>query len=482
MSASNAAFLVSRLCQPRRIGLLGRRGVGKTTLLTMLYREASQGRIPGLRLASADDRTAEYLRDKITQLEQGQRLPATLAQTELRFNFYHEDRRVELILLDYQGEHVELGQTEPIRAFFQSCDVVLLCLDPSSGQSDLTTAEMEFEQLIEEYLRQPPEGEAHRPMALLQMKADLAASSTTAFDERFAVQTRHTLAFHTAKDHAAKEQTAKDFRDFAGYRPLPVSSFRQQDDDHLALQPQGLDQVLQWIADSLYRLDASRLAHLFRTTASVPLKRRALRAFAHAYPSDPLLEELAPEVRIDWAWWRRVGIGLTALLLLPLAAMFYDRWGAAQMLAQDERLRDDPRAAHRAWQRYERWHPTRHLFGAADPQRARATAYAAALVELESCLDHFDLVQVQENLAQLKQSFADVEPPHMLARLQAQLDDRRQLQAAHLLADLQRREATEAWEQLLSEAIRLARDYAGLPVQEEFNRKAAEYRDRLDER
>ena len=40
-----------RLLRPQRIGIVGHRGVGKTTLLSMLYREASAGRLTGCRLA-----------------------------------------------------------------------------------------------------------------------------------------------------------------------------------------------------------------------------------------------------------------------------------------------------------------------------------------------------------------------------------------------------------------------------------------------
>jgi ATPase subunit of ABC transporter with duplicated ATPase domains len=66
---SPAAALADRFCRPQRIGVFGHRGVGKTTLLTMLYREAVHGRLPDLRLAAADARTADYLSGKIAQLE-----------------------------------------------------------------------------------------------------------------------------------------------------------------------------------------------------------------------------------------------------------------------------------------------------------------------------------------------------------------------------------------------------------------------------
>src|SRR5436309_1995722 len=76
-NSASVTGLVERLCRPQRIGVFGHRGVGKTTLVTLLYREAVAGRLPGLRLAAADVRTATYLSDKVCQLESGQPLPAT---------------------------------------------------------------------------------------------------------------------------------------------------------------------------------------------------------------------------------------------------------------------------------------------------------------------------------------------------------------------------------------------------------------------
>ena len=133
--ASAKTILTERLVRPQRLGLFGQRGVGKTTLLTMLYREAVGGRLPGLRLAAASARTANYLSDKILQLETGQPLPATLGETELRFHLYHRGCRIELVIKDYQGEHMALGREEPIREFLRDCDAVWLCLDASLAAS-----------------------------------------------------------------------------------------------------------------------------------------------------------------------------------------------------------------------------------------------------------------------------------------------------------------------------------------------------------
>src|SRR5215472_4474194 len=98
---SLAVAVAERLCRPQRIGVFGHRGVGKTTLLAMLYREAVGGRLPNLRLAAADARTAQYLSDKILQLESGRALPGTLAETDLRFHLYHHANRIELLVRDY---------------------------------------------------------------------------------------------------------------------------------------------------------------------------------------------------------------------------------------------------------------------------------------------------------------------------------------------------------------------------------------------
>ena len=115
-SMTASARLVERMCRPQCIGVFGHRGVGKTTLLTMIYREAVGGRLHGLRLGSADATTANYLRERILQLEQGEALPATLGETDLQFRLSHQGNHHELLMRDYQSEHVALGAEQPIGA------------------------------------------------------------------------------------------------------------------------------------------------------------------------------------------------------------------------------------------------------------------------------------------------------------------------------------------------------------------------------
>src|SRR5438067_10417097 len=146
--------LEERLTGAKRIALFGNRNVGKTTLLAMFYRQASTGQVPGVRLAAGDPASAEYLAEKIAQIESGEPPPGTLAETELRLRLYHGPARFELIVKDYQGEHVTLGSDEPIQAFFAYCDAVLLCLDPegSSAPAERRRRQLEVEAVLERYI------------------------------------------------------------------------------------------------------------------------------------------------------------------------------------------------------------------------------------------------------------------------------------------------------------------------------------------
>src|SRR3954470_11182537 len=166
--------LEERLTGSKRIALFGHRNVGKTTLLAMFYRQASTGQVPGLRLAAADAPTAEYLAEKIAQIESGESLAGTLSETELKLRLYHGPARFDLIVKDYQGEHVTLGSDEPIQQFFADCDAVLLCLDPegSTNPADRRKRQQEVENLFERYLDRSDDGTTGRPVALLLTKFD----------------------------------------------------------------------------------------------------------------------------------------------------------------------------------------------------------------------------------------------------------------------------------------------------------------------
>src|SRR5580693_2050973 len=164
--------LEARLSGPKRIALFGHRNVGKTTLLAMFYRQASSGKVPGLRLAATDPKTAEYLAEKIAQIESGQPMAGSLAETELNLRLYHGPARFKLIVKDYQGEHVTLGTEEPIQEFFADCDAVFLCLDPegSADSAERRRRQQEVEHLVERYIDRSEDLSMGRPVALLLTK------------------------------------------------------------------------------------------------------------------------------------------------------------------------------------------------------------------------------------------------------------------------------------------------------------------------
>ena len=262
---SAAAGLADRLCRPQRVGVFGHRGVGKTTLLTMLYREAVHGQLPDLRLAAADARSADYLSGKIVQLESGQPLPATLAETDLRFHLYHKQTRIELLVKDYQGEHVELAREGPLQDFLRDCDAVWLCLDPTAAPEpvDGLTRQQEIERLIEDYLGAEADRNIRRPIALLITKADLLDQKVRElppFASQEVVNELVSLRFgmtrHTLRKHCPLNALIAVSSLASGGRKPPV-----EDETHggltpparqdFVLEPWNLTEPLAWLAESL---------------------------------------------------------------------------------------------------------------------------------------------------------------------------------------------------------------------------------------
>ena len=259
--------------------------MGKTTLLAMFYRQASSGQVPGLRMAAADARTAEYLAEKIAQIESGQPTAGSLAETELKLRLYHGPARLDLIVKDYQGEHVTLGSEEPIQEFFADCDAVLLCLDPegSTDPAERRRRQQEVENLLERYIDRS-EDATHRPAGRLALdevrpragaRRDAAAKglriprSTLVrrfveklVDERYGM-TRHALAAH-----------APDGAIFAvsSFGPGAVGNRPPAE-----LHPMGLEGPLSWLADQLEARDRAVMTWLWDLAPRRPAPARALR-------------------------------------------------------------------------------------------------------------------------------------------------------------------------------------------------------------
>src|SRR4051794_13290823 len=241
--------LEDRLTGPKRLGLFGHRNVGKTTLLAMFYRQASSGQVAGLRLAAGDPPSAEYLAEKVAQIESGEPPAGTLAETELRLRLYHGPARFDLIVKDYQGEHVALGSDEPIQAFFADCDAVLLCLDPegSAQPAERLRRQQEVENLLERYIEKSDDGTTDRPVALVVTKYDrvLDRVGGQAPVERL-VESQYGMTLHALASHAPRSAI------------FAVSAYGHGTDDGrppAELQPFGLDGPLVWVAEQLEARD-----------------------------------------------------------------------------------------------------------------------------------------------------------------------------------------------------------------------------------
>ena len=289
--------LEARLIGPKKIALFGHRDVGKTTLLAMFYRQAAAGKVPGVRLAAADARSALYLAEKIAQIESGEPMAGTLAETELSLRLYHGPALFELIVKDYQGEHVTLGSEEPIQEFFAGCDAVLLCLDPegSANPADRRRRQQEIENLLERYIDRSEDLSTDRPVALLLTKFDRVlaawsssqanaieleqngASGTEAqpafagpFVERL-VEERYGMTRHALRQHAPEGAI------------FAVSSFGAGATGNRppqTLSPLGLEGPLGWLADQLESRDRARWNWLWELA---PADRTRLERCVAAY-------------------------------------------------------------------------------------------------------------------------------------------------------------------------------------------------------
>ncbi|MHB1425853.1 MAG: TRAFAC clade GTPase domain-containing protein [Gemmataceae bacterium] len=357
--------LAGRLCRPRRIGVFGHRGVGKTTLLTMLYREAGGGRLPELRLAAADARTAEYLSDKVLQLEAGQPLPATLGETELRFHLYYQNRRLDLLFKDYQGEHVALGRQEPIRDFLRDCDAVWLCLDVAAADApaDCLQAQLEVEQIVEDYLTTEAPGAPPRPMALVLTKSDLLSADsgavTEVVEQNFRM-TRHTLELH-CPGHALFAVSSLG-------HPIPAET---QEKQSFVPRPKGLAEPLIWLAETLQALDEARLNYLWQLAGNnLALVERCVASFSRLYPGTSAAAAFQRRLREQRrSQLRRRGVLAAILAVCAFFSVWtYHAWAkqrSAQVHAQHyaERLNelrhhaaDADADAETVWQELQRFH------------------------------------------------------------------------------------------------------------------------------
>ncbi len=491
-----AETLAMRLCRPQRLGVFGHRGVGKTTLLTMLYREAVGGRLADLRLAAADVRTADYLAEKILQLESGQLLPATLAETDLRLHLYGHDTRLELLVRDYQGEHVELGRDEPIRAYLRDCDALWLCLDASTlaCPAERLRRQQEVEQLLEDYLAVEPQRIMDRPVALLLTKADqLGPAQEAAYNGEWLDQ--FDMIGHALQTHCRHSGLFAVSSLCLGAGGTTTPSWQ--------LETRNLAAPLTWLVTTLQAHDEARLEQLWSLGAGkVDLLERCVACYARRYPGAPALASYRQRLR-DLRRRRRqrrglLGSAAAACLVAGLAT--YDLLGYQQAVQFEAEHAGDPSVVLHNWQTYQAWHPTRHfvpsLAGQREEEHLRALQEAAhrqqgtnCLAELrrQSALPEADPDLLWQQLQAFRvaypelRSAEDIDP--WLARLQVRRDEQRQRRAQRAYDELIRAEQQHVdLALLLAQVDQFLRDYSGSPYEPEVRRRRDAYVRRLDER
>ncbi|MDB5351380.1 MAG: hypothetical protein JWN86_2627, partial [Planctomycetota bacterium] len=359
-----------RITGAKKIALFGHRAVGKTTLLAMFYREASAGRVPGLRMAAIGPSTAEYLAAKIGQIEAGEPLAGTLAETELKLRLYHGPARFDLIVKDYQGEHVTLGTEAPIQEFFADCDAVFLCLDPETSDrpDERRKRQQEVDDLLERYIERSDDTTAGRPVALLVTKYDRVLDRggpspdqvETFIDQNYGM-TRHALAGHAP--HSAMFAVSSYGRGVGRDGRPPAE-----------LHPMGLEGPLGWLAEQLEVGDREQIEWLW-DLAPEDLRRlgKCVKVYERRYPRS----NHAITFRRKLAALRRkkrlkgfVRLAACAAILAGgLAA--YDAWGFRGALAF-EKAGHPPAAVEKTWSEFLAWHPTHPWIFPRDAETARA--------------------------------------------------------------------------------------------------------------
>lgn len=412
-----------RLTGPKRVALFGHRAVGKTTLLSIFYREASNGRVPNVRLAAGDAATADYLADKIAQIESGSPPAGTLSETPLRLHLYHGPTRLDLIVKDYQGEHVGLGSDAPIFDFFADCDAVLLCLDgqESTDRAGRQRRQQEIEALLERYLESSGDGTAGRPVALLVTKYDRVLENGGPPPDRVEElvessygMTQHALATHAPRSALFAVSSYGTGVDAAGHPPA-------------TLHPLGLEGPLGWLASQLEAVDHDRLEWLFDLAPDDTARlERCLdifdRRYPHAAQSIHLRRRNSQQKRKTR--WRSLRNAAASLVAAAALLAGYDAWGFYQT-RQFEQSGAAPIEVERRWARLLDWHPTLAWFfpGKARTARIQRAAWEvkAAAYRVESGIappsESERMRALRESTPEVAEQFARLERAEDRARM-----------------------------------------------------------------
>jgi hypothetical protein len=455
--------LEAQLTGPKRVALFGHRAVGKTTLLSMFYREASMGRVPLVRLAAGDAATAEYLGERILRLEAGEPVAGTLAETTMRLKLYRGMTRLELVVKDYQGEHISLGGDEAIYEFFADCDAVFLCLDGEASESTPARQrrQQEIESLMERYIESSDAATAGRPLALLITKYDrvLAREGPPAEEVERLVEACYGMTRHALNKHA---------RDTAVFA---VSSYGPDTDGTnrppACLRPMGLEAPLAWLAERLEAVDRERLEWLFDVAPNdLPRLARCLRAFERRYPRNAAVIDLKRRLKrlkrsATTRWLLKASL---AFVTLGLGVLAYDFWGYFDAI-HFESGGHPPAAIEARWSRLLQAHPTLTVLL---PKQARTARLKQAEWQLKSASIMVAMGSPDDDLAKqiraLKQKAPEL-APRIAALEQAESNSRHEQEWKALrVANLAAVENPSAH---LASTRKFLRDYPDTPHENE---------------
>lgn len=241
--------------RPRRIGIHGVRGAGKTCFLGSVYGFRST---PSLKIDVADDASCRYLAGVWKELSEARSPGATMLSLPetLRLDLTQNDETIPLELTDYAGALVQAQDESAspaaqelsgvIREWLRGCQVILLFLD--STQPDME--QLDALDLLLTELRRDAELGADRPLGIVLTKWD---SQGTIGDDLSLEQERARVFL---QQHHVFQQIFTKLGDDQGHhvRLFPLSSFGNQARGHFPpllsdYRPCHLHAPLVWAAE-----------------------------------------------------------------------------------------------------------------------------------------------------------------------------------------------------------------------------------------
>ena len=329
----------------------------------MFYRQASTGQVPGVRLAAVDPASAEYLAEKIAQIESGEPPAGHAGRDRAEAPALS---RPGAVRPDRQGlpgrarhprhRRADPGSSSPTATPSSSASTPRARPSPAERRR----RQQEVENLLERYIERSDDGTAGRPVALLLTKFDRVMARGEAGQGPDAVErlvearygmTRHALARHVPRGAMFA---------VSSYGPGAVDGRPPAE-----LHPLGLEGPLGWLAEQLEAVDREQLEWLWDLAPDdLPRLARCVAAFERRYPNSDRAEATSAG-----GWPRRRRKRARRTLAGFVAGLAAGRRRAGRLrrlgLSRGRRLRGatTPRRRSRpAWDDLLAWHPTLPLF------------------------------------------------------------------------------------------------------------------------